>query len=192
MHGFRRKLIAAGAAMLLSTLGLATSAGASSAPSAAKVPVVKLSAADQQALQAKVDAFLNSSVGGRQTGPNTIEFDGGKVILTVPLPGERQARAINEPIGTLGTANCSYLWACLYDGTNFDGARLALTNCGLYALSGYGFANITSSIHNNQSSGTQTYILNSSSQILNANLAPSRVNDVGVGGANRAVYWRVC
>ena len=180
----RSKIIAGSAAMLFCTFGIATSA--------ANASVAQPGPAESLSLQAQVDAHLKNSVGGKQTGLNTISYENGTVVVTLPLPGEQQARAVGEAISPLGTANCASLWACLWDGTNFNGARLALTNCGTYTLSAYGFANITSSIHNNQSSGTQTYILNSSSQILNANLAPSRVNDVGVGDANRAVFWHVC
>lgn len=196
MRGFRRRLIAGIVATLCATFGLVASAGtASSAPTRAKTPMVKLSPADEQAMQALIDAHLkksDKSVGGKQISINQIAYDDGKTILTFPLPGERQARAIDEPITPLGTANCSYYYACLYDGTWFDGARLSRSKCERVYLPYYNFGYITSSIHNNQTAGTQTVILNTYPQVLNANLAPSRVNDVGVGAANQAVYWQVC
>ncbi len=169
--------IAIACAALLTTATLATAALAARAQATAPA----MPGADSTT-QAKVDYFLAISKDGKQTAPNEISFEDGKVILTV-APAEGNS---------VQAADCAALYACLYDGTNFGYPRLALTDCGTYTLSNYGFANITSSIHNTQSSNTQTYILNSSSQILNANRAPSKVNDVGVGGTNRAVRWLVC
>lgn len=193
IRNHRKSFVGTIALAMLAVVGLVASAGTmSGTPTETRTAVTQLNAADRQAMQARVDDVLRKSVGGKRISINQIAFEGGEVILTLPLPGERQARAVDEPVVPLGTANCSYEYACLYDGTWFDGARLSLRPCGRVYLPNYGFGNIASSIHNNQTGGTQTYIMNSSLQILNANLAPSRVNDVGIGAANKAVYWQVC
>ncbi|MEV4246744.1 peptidase inhibitor family I36 protein [Streptosporangium canum] len=84
-----------------------------------------------------------------------------------------------------------YEYACLWSDTNFNGTRLAQSQCGTITL-GSLFNSSVGSIHNNQTTGTQTLLLNASRQILNASMAPSRINDAGVGTRSYARYWRVC
>ncbi|MFI7662789.1 hypothetical protein ACIBTW_28320 [Micromonospora parva] len=188
-----QRFIVGAVATGLATFGLvASSAAVSGAPPKESAPAFELSAADKVTMQGLLDAQLKNSVGGKQIGVNQIAYDNGATILTLPLPGERQARTVDGPVLPLGTPNCEFEYACLYDGTNFDSLMLSRAACGEINLSSLGLANRVSSIHNNQTNNTQTYIMNSSRQILNANRAPSKVNDVGVGGTNRAVYWRVC
>lgn len=187
-------------ASVVAVLGAAAvtmGASAAATPRVTAVPTVHLSAAEQKTMQATIDRQLASSIGGKQVGINQISYEGGKLIMTFPLPGEVQARAVNEPVTPLGTANCDSLHACLWTDTNFNGTRLGTYhgigyNCGTFDLANYNFASTASSVHNNQSSGTQTVLLNSSRQIENANLAPSRINDLGVSAGNKARYWTVC
>jgi hypothetical protein len=54
------------------------------------------------------------------------------------------------------------------------------------------FNSSTASMYNNQTTGTQTLILNGSSEVLNANRAPSTINDLGVLNRSKARFWRVC
>jgi hypothetical protein len=79
----------------------------------------------------------------------------------------------------------------LWSGTNFSGTRLEHFDCETLVL-GVPFNTSTASIYNNQTTDTQTLVLNGSGQILNANLAPSRINDTGVLNRSQARRWRVC
>ncbi|GAB3435532.1 hypothetical protein [Actinophytocola sediminis] len=184
------RIVAAALVALATTVGIGT-ASATGAPTDAKAPEVVFTAAERQALQAQVDRHLGDYGGGEQVGINEIAYDDGKMILTIPLPGEKKPRAIDEPITAQGQADCAYLYACLWSGTNFTGTRLAHTACGTVTLSAP-FNSSTASIRNAQSNGTQTMILNSDRQILNANLAPSTINDTGVGSRWFVRYWNVC
>ncbi|SDJ75122.1 peptidase inhibitor family I36 protein [Nonomuraea jiangxiensis] len=157
----------------------------------ADVPEIKLTDPEKQALQAEVDKHLKDYGGGKQIGINEIAYEDNRLILTLPLPGEKKARAANEPITPLGVANCAYEYACLWSDTNFNGTRIARYACGTIAL-GAPFNSSVGSIHNNQTTGTQTLLLNGSRQILNGSLAPSRVNDTGVGSRANARNWTVC
>jgi hypothetical protein len=192
MRTFARNLVATAAVAVLATVGLATSAQATSRTQAsADVPAVSLTPADKQALQRQLDGHLNDYGAGRQTGINQVSYDNGRIVLTLPLPGETRARAISEPVTPMGVANCAFAHACLWSETNFNGARLDRVACGTIAL-GAPFNSSTASIHNNQTTNTQTVILNSAQQILNASQAPSRINDTGVGSRGSARFWRVC
>jgi hypothetical protein len=191
MRGIPTRLIAATAAALMGTIGLATLAGAA-AP--VEVEVVKLSSEQLVQLQQRIDEQLKNSEGGKQVGPNAIAYYDGAVIVTLTLPGETEARQVNGNFEVMAPL-CKFEYACVYDNTNFSGdSALYLERfaCAEINLSSIGWGNRVSSIHNNQTTNTQTYILNSARQILNANRAPSKVNDVGVGAANKAIYWRVC
>lgn len=192
----RKKLVAAAALTLITSVSLASSAAAvSNAPANAKakanIPTVNVTPAQQQALQTEVNTQLKNYGGGTQIGVNQIAYDNGQLILTLPLPGEKKARAVGEPMAPDGVANCGFTHACLWSDTNFNGSRLDRVNCDFITLSSP-FNSSTASIHNNQTTGTQTVILNSSRQILNASLAPSRINDTGVGSRSNARFWQVC
>jgi|ERR1041385_5490455 hypothetical protein len=173
-----------------------TQAARSAAPSlgsisSAQVPVVNLTAAQKAALQADVTEQLKNYGGGQQIGINQVSYDNGRMVVTLPLPGETRARAINEPVVPLGTANCAFEDACLWSDTNFNGTKIERFACGTITLAAP-FNTSTASIHNNQTTGTQTVIFNASRQILNASLAPSRINDTGVGSRSSARFWTVC
>jgi hypothetical protein len=159
-----------------------------------EVSNIRLTAAQQLALQAEVTGHLNDYGEGTQISINQVSFNDGNTILTLPLPGETSARAVDEPI-TQGVASACHGnqvgWACLWSDTNFNGSRLEHFNCETVTL-GAPFNSSTASIYNNQTTGTQTVILNASGQILNANLAPSRIHDTGVLNRSQARRWRVC
>lgn len=194
MNILRKKLVVGTVLTVIASIGLATSAAAvSTAPVRVKtnVPTVNLTSAQQQMLQAEVNEQLKNYGGGKQVGINQIAYDNDQLILTLPLPGEKKARAIDEPMTPEGVANCAFTHACLWSDTNFNGSRIDRVNCDFITLSAP-FNSSTASIHNNQTTGTQTVILNSSRQILNASLAPSRINDTGVGSRGNARFWDVC
>jgi hypothetical protein len=110
------------------------------------------------------------------------------------LPGEEVARAVDGDFEVMADL-CASQWSCIYDNTNFAGdnaLRHARFNCEEVNLASIGWANRASSVHNNQSSNTQTLLLNSGRSILHANRAPSKVNDLGVESGNDADLWRVC
>lgn len=191
MRRMQKKIIVAMGAITFAALALVGSAGVASSGPTADVPTVQLTDTQKQELQAQVNEQLKNYGGGKQIGINQISYGNGRMILTLPLPGETKARAIDELITPLGTANCRFEWACLWSDTNFNGTKLEKFFCDRIVLA-FPFSSSTGSIHNNQTSGTQTMILNSSQQILNANLAPSKINDTGVGSRGNARYWQVC
>jgi hypothetical protein len=158
------------------------------------VSAIRLTAEQQEALQADVTGHLNDYGEGTQIGINQISFDDGNTILTLPLPGETRARAVDEPISQ-GLASACHSnqvgWACLWSDTNFNGTRIEHLKCETLTLTAP-FNSSTASVYNNQTAGTQTIILNASGQILNASVAPTRINDLGVLNRNQARRWRVC
>ncbi|MET7334954.1 peptidase inhibitor family I36 protein [Nonomuraea sp. NPDC005650] len=180
---------AAGA--LAATLLTGGISGASAETKNADVPEITLTEPEKQALQAEVDKHLKDYGGGKQIGINEIAYDDNRLILTLPLPGEKKARSVNEAITPLGVANCSFEYACLWSDTNFNGTRIARFDCATVALAAP-FNTSVGSIHNNQTTGTQTILLNASRQILNSSMAPSRINDTGVGSRSNARSWTVC
>ncbi|WP_257002254.1 peptidase inhibitor family I36 protein [Streptomyces sp. WZ.A104] len=145
-------------------------------------------------LQKQIDEQMAITPGGKQIGVNQVSWRDGKAIMTFPLPGEKQARAVGESVGTLGTANCSYLWTCLYEHSNFDGRRLTWSDCAFHDLSTWGFNDKTSSWHNNQSRGTVTRVYNwtGSWTQLWASSAPAQSSYVGSSNNDKADGIRVC
>jgi hypothetical protein len=189
----RNGLIAAVAVALLTTLGLATSATAtSSAPAKPTVPAVTLTPEQRLELQARVDGYLKDDAGARQISLNQVSYDNGSSIVTVVLPSETKARAINEPITPQGVADCPRPQACVWIGTNFNGDRHNSGNrCGPINLPER-FLNNVGSMQNNLNPGTQARIFNGSGEILTASLAPSRINDLGVLNRSRVRSYRTC
>jgi hypothetical protein len=192
MRKLHKKLVTAVAIAMLATLGLAGSAGAvTTDPTTAKVPTLNLSAAQRQELQARVDEALTDLGGGKQIGINQIAYKDGSV-LTLVLPGEVRARTVDRPIPSVLAPDCPFRWACIWPDTNFRGDRWERTNCELLLNLPARFLTSLASIQNNQTPGTQTVIYNGRGEILNASLAPSRINDTGVLNRSQARRWRVC
>ncbi|GAA0934436.1 peptidase inhibitor family I36 protein [Nonomuraea longicatena] len=185
--------LGAAGALALTLAGGATAETGNAAvqTTTAGAPEIRLSEPEKQALQAEVDKRLKDYGGGKQIGINQIAYQDNQLILTLPLPGEKKARTVNEPITILGTPNCSAFYACLWSDTNFNGSRLSLTQCATVALTAP-FNSSVGSIHNTQSTGTQTILMNGSRQILNASMAPSTINDTGIGSRSHARFWKVC
>ncbi|WP_371575374.1 hypothetical protein [Streptomyces sp. NBC_01314] len=154
-----------------------------------------LSKSEVADLQRQIDKQMAVTPGGEQIGVNQVAWRDGKAVMTFPLPGEKKARAVNEPRGTLGTPNCSYLWTCLYEHSNFDGRRLTWSDCNFENLSNWGFIDQTTSWHNNQSRGTQTHVYNwtgSSWALLWTSTAPSSSSNVGSANNDKADGLWVC
>ncbi len=193
MRKLHKKLVVAVAIAMFATLGLAGSAGAvTSGPTTAKVPALNLTAAQRQELQARVDEALTDLGGGKQIGINQIAYKDGSV-LTLVLPGEVRARAVGEPIPSPTQTGCPRLHACLWPDTNFRGDRHEEDlPCGTILNLPARFLTSLASIQNNQTTGRQTVIYNGRGEILNASLAPSKINDTGVLNRSQARRWKVC
>ncbi|GAB1819158.1 hypothetical protein [Herbidospora sp. RD11066] len=187
----RGRIIAAIGAAILALTTMFTGIGSALAETQNPAPAPALTDSQKQSLQAEVNKHLKDYGGGRQIAINEIAYQNDRLILTLPLPGEKKARSLSEPVTTLGTANCSFEYACLWTNTNFEGTRLSRYACETVTLAAP-FTSSVGSIHNNQTTGTQTMLLNASRQILNATLAPSRVNDTGVGTRYASRFWVVC
>lgn len=188
-------ILAAGA---IATLGLAGPTSASTelqSTIAAQAEKAGLSKSEVSKLQGQIDKQMAMTPGGKQIGVNQVSWRDGKVVMTFPLPGEKKARAVNEPLGALGTPNCSYLWTCLYEHANFDGRRLTWSDCNFENLADWGFNDKTTSWHNNQSRGTQTHVYNwtgSSWALLWTSTAPSSSSNVGAANNDKADGLWVC
>ncbi len=194
----RTKLAVTTTAGAMAVLGLAgpTSASATlESKIASEVKQAGLSKSEAAGLQKQIDKQLATTPGGRQIGVNQVAWRGGKAVMTFPLPGEKRARTVNEPVGTLGTPNCSYAWTCLYEHRNFEGRRLTWSDCNFENLANWGFNDKTTSWHNNQTRGTQTHVYNwsgSSWVRLWTSTAPSSSSYVGNANNDKADGLWVC
>ncbi len=147
-------------------------------------------------VQGQVDDVLAKSPGGKQIGVNEVAWHGGKVVLTIPLPGRQRALAAGEPATTLGTANCESAWTCLYEHANFDGRRLRFSDCGyVQDLGAYGFSDMTTSWHNNQTMKARTWVYNwtgSWTQLWVEGTAPAQSTNVGAANNDKADGIKAC
>jgi hypothetical protein len=116
----------------------------------------ELSATDQAALDREVDALLQANPGSVRITENQVELAQHGARITLPLPGEKVARAKGE-IVIQGVANCPYENSCFYEHHEYGGARLDLYACGFYDLfhiymsNGNNWSDDITSWHNNQS-----------------------------------------
>lgn len=121
-------------------------------------------------LQARIDQVMHAHPGGRQISTNSIAWDNGRVVLTLPSPGSSRAPADTAAI--LGAApgtrsgsatpdladtdwhGCPYAnwfggnhYYCFYSDINFGGSRVQFLYCGNVEdnLTNYGFNDVTSS-----------------------------------------------
>jgi hypothetical protein len=187
--------LSAGALTVLSVSGPASAATTLDGTITAQAERAGLSRSEVAGLQKQIDEQMALTPGGKQIGVNQVAWRDGKAVMTFPLPGEKQARAVDEPVGTLGSANCSYTWTCLYEHANYDGRRLTWSDCGFVNLSSWNFIDKTSSWHNNQTSGTVTKVYNwtgSSWSQLWSSTAPSKDSYVGSADNDKADGIRVC
>jgi len=197
MRKIRPRIVVTIMATLLTLLGVVTASATGSTPEAQAYgggPAAGLTAAEEEAMQAVVNEHLKKSVGAKQISINQIAYADGSVIMTLPLPGEQTARAINELMAPSDTPNCAFEHVCLWTDTNFNGTRIDRVVCNgiKYFVLPAPFNASIGSIHNNQTWGTQTMVLNSTQQVLHANLAPSTIHDTGVGSRHGARFWQIC
>src|SRR3954452_9897991 len=85
---------------------------------------------------------LRLAPGGRQTAPHEVSYDGGKVVITVAMPGAARAAAAG------GYPDCPAQWFCFYDGPNWTYPRGKLSDCGWQDLGRYGWNDRTESVDN--------------------------------------------
>ncbi|GAA3380818.1 hypothetical protein GCM10020367_69620 [Streptomyces sannanensis] len=194
----RTKISVTLAASAMATLGLAGPTSASTeleSTIAAQAQKAGLNKSELAELQRQVDKQMATTPGGKQIGVNQIAWRGGKAVMTFPLPGEKKARAVDEPFSAMGSPNCSYKWTCLYEHSNFDGRRLTWSDCGgILDLSDWGFSDQTTSWHNNQTSGTKTRVYNWTGAwtLLWTSTAPSSSSNVGSTNNDKADGIDVC
>ncbi|WP_117213169.1 peptidase inhibitor family I36 protein [Allorhizocola rhizosphaerae] len=110
------------------------------------VPATGAASGPPEGLQARIDAWLAASPGGKQISPNQIAWEGGRVVLTLPS------------VGVHGSPSCPAGRSCLYEHANWEGAMLSFDTCGFRDMIDYGFIDMTSSWHNNRS--TRSYLYN--------------------------------
>ncbi|MEV0676452.1 peptidase inhibitor family I36 protein [Actinosynnema sp. NPDC050436] len=180
--------IAAVAALVLAGVAGSTTS-VTATPNAPETPIPSYSAARLAALQSRVDGHLADYGGGRQVGLNQVEYQGGGMVLTLPLPGEASGRAVDEPVHAQGAPDCPSGSSCVWEDTGYEGARLSRSKCGRLTLSAP-FTTSVGSLHNNN--GSQTVLFNSVGAFLNANQDPTRINDTGVGTRGYVRQWEVC
>ena len=114
-----------------------------------------LSATERAELDSDVSETLQNTNGGKRISPNQIAWKGGDVVMTFPLPGEKRARTLDEPIGTQG-AGCEHGEVCLYEDAGWKGRQLTFYKCEFEKLRWYNFTNQTSSWINDQTKGTRS------------------------------------
>ncbi|MGW4465848.1 hypothetical protein [Micromonospora sp. NPDC004704] len=127
-----------------------------------------LTAAEADELQKRVDARLDQ-LGGKQVAANKIEYAPGSHLL-LNLPGEKYARELNQPIGTL--ASCAELYFCAWSGGGWSGEKRSEWRCSVWihipTWAGYG------SWMNTQTPGTRAYFLGADgSELGRSSAAPS-------------------
>lgn len=124
-------------------------------------------------LQSQLNEVLATTEGGTQISDYEIAWEGGKVVMAFPLPGEKTAppsspavqhlaaKAAGPPVvgraeaGILAADNCPTEaigndWYCFWDHENFEGRRLQWNNTHTTRVrfSEYGFQNRVSSWSN--------------------------------------------
>lgn len=190
-----RALIGTGAATALA-FGLAGGASAADGtPFAQQARDAGITAEQAQGMQARIDQQMRQQPGGQQTGLNQITWDERGTRLTLPLPGESQARAIGEAPTAKGKANCPRGNACLYEDTGYEGRRVEEYRCGKFRdLTSEDFGHKASSLHNNQSGKATTRLYqwrNGEWDRIRSEPAGSSVSDLDDAN-DRAGGWSAC
>ena len=112
-----------------------------------------LNASERHQMDAEVARTLQNTTGGKRISLNQIAWPEKGAIMTIPLPGEKRARAANQPIDT--KALCDYKYACLFSDTGYTGRKVSFKKCSFQKLRWFTFTNKTSSWINNQTKGTK-------------------------------------
>src|SRR5690349_4357515 len=150
---------AAALAAVLAALTVLT-APASRAEGSGFANTLRLSPAGAVALQGEVDAALRTRPGGTQISQYEVSWNGGQVVLALPVPADSRRASIPGPTVTPGmqvpgggsSDSCPWSftarYTCFYADAGFGGRRLqfADTYCsGPVNFGDWGFANTISS-----------------------------------------------
>jgi hypothetical protein len=185
---------------------------------ASAAPVRAMTAAQLQAqadnatepLQRRIDAQLQLAPHGRQISANEVAWNGGKVIMSFPLDGQRVApnsspaalklmaaatpqSAARKPVKIrpqdiegCPTVTFGADWFCLYADINWGGRRLQWSTSCIDYLSNYGFENEASSWVN----GGALYInVNDPSQRIWLENPHTKSSWVGSANNDRATWF---
>jgi hypothetical protein len=126
-------------------------------------------------VQSQIDKTLRETKGGTQTGPNTISYNGGSVLMVFPNAGAKSIddKTASQSVSTNALASTTYVhgcpkgsstqWYCFYADVNWGGRMLQFKDCGVVQdLSTYQFQNQTSSwVNTKTNKGVQTAASNS-------------------------------
>lgn len=150
--------------MSVVVLGLLFAAAGQSAAGAAPSPpgytaqarAAGLSARQAQALQDKIDGYLDKLRGrGTQVSPNQIDMKGA--VLNVTVPGEERPRqlvpateASQQAAGCPSWSQVPYGWFCAYEREAGNGDSIGMNACDNYFIPWYSIGSWV----NNQTTGT--------------------------------------
>ncbi|MFD8378319.1 hypothetical protein ACFV2X_07155 [Streptomyces sp. NPDC059679] len=128
-------------------------ADSSKASFIAQARAAHLGSAKANALQAKVDRFIEKA-DGTQVAPNLINLVGGGTVY-VAVPGEAHFRDLTPGDSTVTADPCAepadYGYFCAYEGTYYTGSSIPMYQCHSYNVPFIG----AGSWDNNQSTGTR-------------------------------------
>lgn len=182
--------------MLRSRIAMLLAAGAmlggfSISSAAAVEPTPAGSDTSLARLQQRIDYQLRLLPGGRQIGPNKISWDKQGVTMEFAMPGQ-----------TINATNCVYRHACLYGDVDWNNGpdhtpwQLSFYYCTDRDLGDWGVRNQTSSVVNNQTTGTVTSVHEFRNEarpgdgIIQLWLAAAYYADPWIGGpANDRADW---
>jgi hypothetical protein len=166
-----RRLCAVGALTAAFTMGAVGLAPASQADGTQGANSLHLAPAGRNALQHQIDAVLRARPGGTQISQFQVSWQGGEVVLSLPVPGtgrvpvtsgQGRAGALSSAVATSDSCPWSYSarYTCFYSDVGFSGRRLqfADTYCSSAVNFGdWGFSNAISSWVNNSSHTVSAY-----------------------------------
>ena len=166
-----RRLRAVGALTAAFTTGALGLAPASQADDARWTNSLHLAPDGRSALQHQIDAVLRVRPGGTQISQYQVSWQGGEVVLSLPVPGtgrvpagsgRSRAGALSSAVATSDSCPWSFSarYTCFYSDVGFSGRRLqfADTYCSSAVNFGdWGFSNTISSWVNNSSHTVSAY-----------------------------------
>ncbi len=165
------RLRAVGALAAALAVGVVGLAPASRADGARGGNPLQLAPAGRSALQHEIDAVLRAQPGGTQTSQYQVSWQGGEVVLSLPLPGTGRVPegpgggrvgSVSSVVATSDSCPWSFSarYTCFYSDVGFSGRRLqfADTYCSSAVNFGdWGFSNTISSWVNNSSHTVSVY-----------------------------------
>ena len=166
-----RRLRAVGALTAAFTMGALGLAPASQADGARWTNSLHLAPDGRSALQHQIDEALRVRPGGTQISQYQVSWQGGEVVLSLPVPatgrvpagsGRSRAGALSSAVATSDSCPWSFSarYTCFYSDVGFSGRRLqfADTYCSSAVNFGdWGFSNTISSWVNNSSHTVSAY-----------------------------------